>query len=135
MAALCVCRFGRPTKVNPDEIIQKFAAKEAEFREARNNYTYRQSVKMQELDAGGNPTGGKWEEVEDIIFSPEGKRIEKVVYAPVSTLQQIIADARRRAGSAQRPAVRADHDRDPRLRHPATWARRRWTRSAATRSP
>src|SRR4051795_131684 len=77
-------------KVNPDEIIQKFAAKELEFAQARNNYTYRQSVKMQELDSSGNPSGGKWELVEDIIFSPEGKRVEKVVYAPVQNLQHII---------------------------------------------
>src|SRR5215472_8125207 len=76
-------------KVNPDEIIQKFAAKELEFAQARNNYTYRQHVKLEELDGGGNPTGGKWEEVSDIIFSPEGKRAEKVVYAPVTTLREI----------------------------------------------
>jgi hypothetical protein len=75
--------------VNPEEIIQKFAAKETEFREARNNYTYRQSAKIQLLDASGNPTNEKWEEVSDIIFSPEGRRTEKVVYAPVSTLQRI----------------------------------------------
>ena len=71
-------------------MIQKFAAKETEFSEARNNYTYRQTVKLQELDAGGNPTGGEWNLVEDIIFSPEGKRMEKVVYAPVPTLRQIL---------------------------------------------
>ncbi|HEY9140318.1 MAG TPA: hypothetical protein VIN93_05470 [Bryobacteraceae bacterium] len=75
--------------VNADEIIRKFAAKEAEFAEARDNYTYRQSLKMEELDPGGNLTGGKWEEVDDIIFTPEGKRIEKVVYAPVISLKNI----------------------------------------------
>jgi len=75
--------------VNADEIIGKFAAKEAEFAEARNNYTYRQSLKLEELDPGGNPTGGKWEEIDDIIFTPDGKRIEKVVYAPVMNLQHI----------------------------------------------
>jgi hypothetical protein len=69
--------------VNTAEIIRKFAAKELEFQQARNNYTYRQSVKMEEVN------GGKWEEVEDIIFTPEGKRIEKVVYAPVISLRQI----------------------------------------------
>ena len=79
-----------PPSINPQEIIQKFAAKEAEFSQARNNYTYRQSVKMEELDPGGNPTGGKWELVEDIIFSPEGKRMEKVVYAPVVSLRNIL---------------------------------------------
>jgi hypothetical protein len=76
--------------VNADEIIRKFAAKEAEFAEARGNYTYRQSLKLEELDPGGNPTGGKWEETDDIIFTPEGKRIEKVVYAPVLTLKEIV---------------------------------------------
>ena len=47
--------------VNPEEIIRKFAAKELEFQQARNNYTYRQSVKMEEVQ------GGKWEEIDDII--------------------------------------------------------------------
>jgi hypothetical protein len=79
-----------PPGVNPQEIIQKFAAKETEFSQARNNYTYRQTVKLQVLDGGGNPTGEEWNLVEDVIFSPEGKRMEKVVYAPVPTLRQIL---------------------------------------------
>ncbi len=58
---------------NPDEIIRQFAAKEADFSKARGNYMYRQSVKIQELDEGGNPRG-KYEIVEDIIFSPDGGR-------------------------------------------------------------
>ena len=70
--------------VNPEDIIRRFAAKELEFQQARNNYTYRQSVKMEEVNGGG-----KWEEVDDIIFTPEGKRIEKVIYAPVISLQHI----------------------------------------------
>ena len=91
IAAVCLPLGAADNKdINPQEIIQKFAAKEAEFREARNNYTYRQSVKLEELDGGGNPTGGKWELIEDVIFTPEGKRMEKVVYAPVQNLHQII---------------------------------------------
>jgi hypothetical protein len=78
-----------PPSVAPEEIIRKFAAKEAEFAEARSNYTYRQTVKLLELDPGG-ATGGKWELVEDIIFSPDGKRTSKVVYAPVVTLAHIL---------------------------------------------
>src|SRR5438309_12052155 len=74
-----------PTASQIDDIIAKFAAKEAEFARARGNYTYRQSAKVMSLDEGGNPTG-KWEEVSDIIFTPEGKRSEKVVRAPMSTL-------------------------------------------------
>src|SRR5947199_2518061 len=76
-------------EINADDIIRKFAAKELEFQQARNNYTYRQSVKMEELDPNGNPSGGKWELVEDIIFTPDGKRIPKVVYAPVISLRNI----------------------------------------------
>jgi hypothetical protein len=90
IAAVCLPMWAGDTdNVNPQEIVQKFAAKELEFSEARNNYTYRQSVKLEELDASGNPTGGKWEMVEDIIFSPEGKRMEKVIFAPVVSLRQI----------------------------------------------
>src|SRR5947207_14821990 len=76
--------------VAPEEIIRKFAAKEAEFSEARSNYTYRQTVKLLELDGGGGQTGGKWELVEDIIFSPDGKRTSRVVYAPVLSLNNLI---------------------------------------------
>src|SRR5574340_121906 len=74
--------------VNPDEIVQKFAAKEADFARARENYTYRQTVRIQELDDGGQPRG-RYEIIEDIIFSPEGKRTEKVVRAPVSSLRNL----------------------------------------------
>src|ERR1700730_15639259 len=88
LAALGVPALCLPTwaadDVNSDEIIKKFAAKELEFLQARNNYTYRQSVKLETVQ-----DGGKWEEVADIIFSPEGKRMEKVVYAPVTTLHLI----------------------------------------------
>lgn len=72
----------------PQDVIQKFAAKEAEFRKARENYTYRQSVKLEELDSSGGVTG-KWEEVEDVIFGPNKQREEKVTYAPMNTLAHI----------------------------------------------
>jgi hypothetical protein len=76
--------------VNPEEIIRKFAAKETEFQKARENYTYRQTVKIQELDYDGNPTGGKYEIVSDIVFGPDGKRTERVVHAPPNTLRRIL---------------------------------------------
>ena len=91
-AMAAVCLPIRPAlaqdkdNVNADDIIRKFAAKEAEFREARNNYTYRQTVKMEELE----PVGGKWEEIDDIIFTPAGKRSEVVIWAPVISLRNII---------------------------------------------
>jgi hypothetical protein len=77
------------TDVNADEIIRKFAAKEKEFAAARENYTYRQTVKVQALDDSGAPLG-KYEQVADIIFTTDGKRTEHVVYAPVSTLSDYL---------------------------------------------
>jgi hypothetical protein len=74
-----------------DEIIQKFAAKELEFKRARDNYTYRQTVRVLELDDDG-AVRGRYEMVSDIIFSPSGKRMERVVRAPLSTLKRISLD-------------------------------------------
>jgi hypothetical protein len=69
-------------------IIKRFAAKEEEFRKARDNYTYRQIVKVMELSEDGD-VGGTYELDSDIIFTPDGTRTEKVVYAPMPTLRHI----------------------------------------------
>ena len=68
------------------EIIRRFAAKEKEFQIARDNYTYRQIVRVEDLSGEGNVVG-TYEMHADIIFTPQGRRIEKVVYAPMSTLR------------------------------------------------
>jgi len=70
------------------EIITRFAAKEADFAKARENYTYRQSVKVQETDPDGKATG-QHEIVSDIIFTEDGKRTEHVVRAPLDTLTKL----------------------------------------------
>jgi len=77
-----------PSQPEIDTIIRKFAAKEAEFSRARENYTYRQTFRVLELDEGGN-TRGRHEMTSDIIFNPEGKRTERVVKAPISTLKNL----------------------------------------------
>jgi len=78
-----------PAKVEPTEselqqIIEKFAAKESEFLAAREFYTYRQTVRVEDFDGGGTP-GGRYDLVSDIIFTP--KRTERIVRAPVSTIK------------------------------------------------
>jgi outer membrane lipoprotein-sorting protein len=70
------------------DIIQKFAAREKEFKLARDNYTYHQIVKVEELDSEGEPSG-VYQMQSDIIFTPQGERIEKVVFAPMSTLRKV----------------------------------------------
>lgn len=76
-----------PKDTTPDEIIKHFAAKETEFAKARDQYTYRQSVKVQTVD--GDTVDGEYHEVFDVIFDDKGKRIENVVFAPQSSLQKI----------------------------------------------
>ena len=71
-----------------EEIVRRFAEKEKEFKIARANYTYRQDVRVQTLNANDRVTG-EWHQVSDIIFDSSGKRTERVVYAPQSTLTQI----------------------------------------------
>lgn len=72
-----------------EEIIKRFVQKETEFARARENYTYRQTVKIYEYDELGG-IRGKYHIVQDIIFGSDGDRTERVVYAPVSTLKNIL---------------------------------------------
>ena len=76
-----------PKGITPDQVIQKFAAREKEFQQARDNYTYRQDVKVQTIDE--DTPDGEYEQVVDILFDDQGRRIENVIYAPQSTLQRI----------------------------------------------
>jgi hypothetical protein len=70
------------------EIIRRFAENESQFKLERDNYTYTQSVLVEaSLTDGRN--SGKFELNSDIVFTPAGKRYEKVTYAPQSTLQVI----------------------------------------------
>jgi hypothetical protein len=89
LAILAGAAFGatiphEPSSSEVDDIIAKFAAKEAAFQQARNNYTYRQTARVMSLDDGGGTTG-KWEEVSEIVFL-DGRRTDRVVHAPMSTL-------------------------------------------------
>ena len=88
-ASLTAAAVPEPSSSQIDDIIQKFSAKEADFAKARENYTYRQTARIQELDDSGNITG-RWETVSDIVFSTDGRRTEKVVRSPVPTLQNIL---------------------------------------------
>jgi hypothetical protein len=76
----------QPKGITPEEIIKRFAVKEKEFKEARDLYTYRQDVKVQVLD--GDTVKGQYHEVFDVLFDNSGRRLENVVFAPQSSLEQ-----------------------------------------------
>lgn len=77
----------QPEGMAPDEIIKKFAEKETDFAKARDQYTYRQDVKVETLD--GDTVDGQYREVFDVMFDDKGHRIENVVFAPQSSLTKI----------------------------------------------
>jgi hypothetical protein len=79
-----------PTGLTPEQVIQRFAARETEFRHARENYTFRQMVRVDTVDEDTNKVDGEYQQVTDITFSPEGKREEHVVFAPANTLQRVM---------------------------------------------
>jgi hypothetical protein len=71
-----------PKGITPEEIIHRFAAKEKEFKEARDQYTYRQDVTVTTPE-----DGAQYREVFDVIFDDQGKRVENVVFAPQDQLR------------------------------------------------
>ena len=73
-----------------EEIIRKFSEKEQDFQKARENYIYRQTVRIEVLELDGRRSGEEYFMVSDILFDNKGRRIEKVVRSPPSTLQRVI---------------------------------------------
>jgi len=78
-----------PPSIPVDDIIKRFSERESEFKRERDNYTYTQAFSIQTIDEDNRPDG-EYRMTSDIIFTPDGKRFEKVTYAPPNTLQRIM---------------------------------------------
>ena len=74
--------------IRVQKIIQKFAAKESVFRQARDHYTYTQDVTVQTVD--GRSVDGEYRQVSDISYDDKGNRVETVTYAPPNTLVRVV---------------------------------------------
>jgi hypothetical protein len=72
----------------PADLAKLVAARATETRQARDQYTYRQTVTVEELNANGGKAG-EYREVQDVIFSPEKERTETVVGRTLETLQRL----------------------------------------------
>jgi hypothetical protein len=78
----------QPKGITVEEIVQRFAAKEKEFKTARDQYTYHQTVKVQTVD--GDTVDGEYREDFDVTFDNQGRKTKTVTFAPQSTLQRIL---------------------------------------------
>jgi hypothetical protein len=76
--------------VSVEQIIQRFGARETEFAQARENYVFRQAVKVDTLDGDTGKIDGEYQQVTDVTFNAQGKRDEHVVFAPQNTLERIM---------------------------------------------
>jgi hypothetical protein len=79
-----------PAGLTPEQIITKFAARESEFAQAREDYIFTQSVKVDTLDEDTGKVDGEYQQVTNITFTPDGRRDEHVIFAPQNTLERIM---------------------------------------------
>ena len=77
-----------PPSIPVEQVVKRFAEREAEFKRERDNYTYTQTFSIQTLDEDNRPDG-EYRMTSEIVFTPAGKRFEKVTFAPANTLQRI----------------------------------------------
>src|SRR5437879_2011397 len=77
-----------PPPIPVEQIIQKFTQHEEEFRRERENFTYTQYVMFQTIDSDGQ-VDGEYRMTSDVVFTPSGKRYDKVIDAPASSIQRI----------------------------------------------
>jgi hypothetical protein len=72
----------------PPDLARQVAQRELETERERQNYAYRQTVVIEELDGRG-VRAGEHREVRDIIFSPQGERTEKFIGSPLRSLKRL----------------------------------------------
>ena len=73
-------------QMSPEEIIKRFTNKESELRDVWKDYTYRQETTLQVIGPA-NTVSGQFYQVSDFVFNDRGQRIEKIIRAPRSTLE------------------------------------------------
>jgi len=79
-----------PAGITPQQMIEKFAARESVFKKARDEYAFRQTVKVDTIEEDSNRVDGEYQQVTDVSFSKDGRREEHVVFAPQNSLQRIM---------------------------------------------
>jgi len=79
----------QPSQDPPPNLPRLVAHRETETEAERNQYMYRQTVTLEELDSHG-AARGMYKEVRDIIFSPTRERTEEPVGSPINSLKALL---------------------------------------------
>lgn len=72
-----------------EKIIQSFTTKEAEFRRALNQYSFKRDALIQSIGMGGQVVG-EYHRVSTFTFDDQGNRYEKISYFPMSTMSDVV---------------------------------------------
>ena len=72
----------------PAEVIKQFTARESELFETWKEYAYKQESTIQVLGPA-NTVSGDFYQVSEFVFNDAGKRIQRIVKAPPSSLEQM----------------------------------------------
>lgn len=78
---------GEAIQLTPEEIIKRFTTKESELREVWKEFSYQQESLLQVLTPANTVTG-EYYQVSDFVFNDAGRRIERIIKAPPSTLDR-----------------------------------------------
>jgi hypothetical protein len=77
-----------PPAIPPAEIIQNFTKKEEIYQNARQQFAYRKTIRIQEFGPDGRPTA-EYNATYDAVRSADGKLYEKALATPQSTLEYL----------------------------------------------
>ena len=77
------------TQAEIDAMVAKFTRNEKLFRQALNVYAFSRNATISTIGMGGQITG-TYRRDSFMTFDPSGARMEKIVFAPISTLTEII---------------------------------------------
>ena len=81
------CTLARAADPPPD-LARRVARKETQSEAERANFTYRQSLTVEEISSRG-AKAGEYREVREVIFSPGGERTERFAEKPFDTLKRL----------------------------------------------
>ncbi len=76
--------------IAPEDIVRRFAARESEFQAALTHYTWRRQIRVQTINDAWHIVDGEWYELDDDLLASDGRRVERTVNAPQSTLRRVI---------------------------------------------
>jgi len=79
---------GSLSQAEVDRILKAFTAKETEFRQALNLYSFKRDALLQSIGMGGQVTG-EYHRVSYFTFDDQGNRYEKISFFPMPSFGQV----------------------------------------------